>query len=334
MKKLLMPFLLSMCFQNLSLAEEIEKLKVSAHASSPDDYKTRPEKWRFGVDISATGNWTVDRKFVGVTDGHYLSLGGKIVGTVGYVIGPHEWITTLGLLETFSQTPLIDALIKSADQLNFESDYYYYLANWYGLFGQLKLDTSIFASSDQRAAPVTYQVSDASGAALAPVTASSFGLTTPFMPLYLQENLGVFFKPFRETAYTWELYVAASFRETFANGQKVVTGNSNNVVSIKTLYNFEEIGPMVGTVLSGEIYDKRVSYKAGIDTMYVLFRFAPYPSSSSFVDHLNTEAFANLSFKLFKWMSLTWDFKAIRTPEIISDFQIQSNLLLTFNYVL
>ena len=44
----------------------------------------------------------------------------------------------------------------------------------------------------------------------------------------------------------------------------------------------------------------------------------------------NVEFRANLSVKLVEWASLDYQFKTLREPQLIDEFQIQNNLLFTF----
>jgi hypothetical protein len=48
------------------------------------------------------------------------------------------------------------------------------------------------------------------------------------------------------------------------------------------------------------------------------------------LDLTNVEFRANLSVKLVEWASLDYQFKTLREPQLIDDFQIQNNLLFTF----
>jgi hypothetical protein len=46
----------------------------------------------------------------------------------------------------------------------------------------------------------------------------------------------------------------------------------------------------------------------------------------------NMEFGASLSFKVFEWLSIDYVFRAIKQPQLLDEFQIQNNLLLTASY--
>ncbi len=291
------------------------------------------EGWTFGADIGATLNWSVDRKFVGVADGHYASWGGKITGRALLLRNIHEWRNTLSWLETFNKIPQLDSIKKSADQLAFESLYRAHLGEWWGVFGQLKFNTSVFPGYDYRAAPVDYVITDVNQQQTTVAGTTSLYMTSPFQPFYLSESAGIFVEPLKYEYFFWEAHAGGTAFQTFTDGQRVITGDANGKVSVKTLSTFYQLGPSLGTSIRGGWMENKLSYQAGADATYVAWQW-PYDADMSFAHRLNVEIFAGLSFKVYEWMGLTWDFRAIRIPAILDDFQVQSNVLLTFSYVL
>lgn len=290
--------------------------------------------WKFGVDLGATASWSVDDKFVGVADGHYFAAGAKITGTATGVFGPHHWRNTLSVLETFSRTPALDAFLKSADALCLESIYMWYAGDWWGVFGQLNLDTAIFASDDIRAQPVTYVISNVTETATVSQTGTSLRLTGMFTPIALRQSAGLFATPFKSDVLTWDVKAGGMARETFARDQLVVSSATATQVNVATLSDFYQIGPSLGTGIFGEFMEKKLTYKAGVDLMYVAYRSSQKPLVDTFGNRLNVEATAAIGFRVVEWAGITWDFKALRLPDIKPEFQIQSNMLLTLHYVI
>jgi len=290
--------------------------------------------WTYGLELGVTTNWGYDYRFVGVTDGHYLGLGGKVAGKANYLEGEHEWRNTLSVLETFNKTPAFDAIVKSADRLSFESVYLWNVGGWWGFFAQASADTSIFEGEDIRAAVVTYDITDIAGNHLAPVNANSLVLTSMFLPFNLKQAAGAFVRPFTDEEFKLEIKGGVAFRETFANNQLVITGQTGNTVSVGTLANFYQIGPAVGALAHGDLLDKRLSYAAGIDVSYNAFRSSDKVIGTDLGSRTNLEMMAKLSLKLVEWAALVWDAKALRIPDISTDVQLQTNLLLTFSYMI
>jgi hypothetical protein len=50
------------------------------------------------------------------------------------------------------------------------------------------------------------------------------------------------------------------------------------------------------------------------------------------VDLTNMEFGAKLSFKVLEWLSIDYVFRALKQPQLLDEFQIQNNLLLTASY--
>jgi hypothetical protein len=125
-------------------------------------------------------------------------------------------------------------------------------------------------------------------------------------------------------------------RETIADGQKVVTGTTTaggaTTVTVQKTTNVYEAGPAVGVSVNGMVLQDKLSYTLRCDAMLPLLQTPVSQQVGNVFEKTVVEAMAGLSFHLFEWMSLDWQFKAIRQPIIIDKFQLLSNLLLTFSY--
>lgn len=307
--------------QALSLKEQV-----------PDTAKSEKsrEGWTFGVDVGATTNWNLNRKYVGIADGHYFGLGGKIGSNADFRQGIHEWRNNLSWLEIFNLTPTIDGWLKSADLLSLETKYLANFSDWWGYFAAIKLNTSTFSGIDRRPADVKYVVEDLNKNQTT-TTGRSLTLTKPFQPLYLQESTGLFARILDYSYFTWKVYAGPAARENFAADQLIIAKDASGVVSAKTLRTTYQLGPVLGTTIGGTYLNNRLSYEAGAETLYAFLRF-PTDNSLSFSQRLNVDIYSTLSFKFYSWMALAWDLRAIRIPDILEDFQLQNNVLLTFSY--
>ncbi len=167
--------------QGVQFKEEVEEATKTKQIAGPS----------FGVDVGITTNWNVNRKYIGVADGHYLSVGGKIGGNVDYKKGIHQWTNNLTYLMGFNHTPLMAEWIKSADHLKITTNYSVGFNQWWGYFVAIGLDTSLFAGLDRRPSDVTYIIEEADKRQTV-LTGRTLVLTEPFQPLYVQESTGLF----------------------------------------------------------------------------------------------------------------------------------------------
>ena len=84
--------------------------------------------------------------------------------------------------------------------------------------------------------------------------------------------------------------------------------------------------------VTGKLSEKRITYALGYD---MLIPFVNNDDSDrSAIDLANIEFYAKVSFKLFSWASLDYEFRALRKPQLVDKWQVQNNLLLTFAWTL
>jgi hypothetical protein len=313
-------------FSQASFAQDLSLNKPDFDiVESEKDY----EGWTFGADVGASTTWSLNRRYVGIADGHYFGLGGKIGGHTNFKQDIHEWRTSLAWLATFNKIPSIEAWIKSADQLDFQTDYLASLSESWGYFVTVKLNTSVFSGTDRRPADVNYVIEDLDQKQTT-LRGKSLSLTKPFLPLYLQESTGFLGKMLNYSYLTWKIYGGPAARQNFADEQRAIS-EANEEVKVKTLRTTYQLGPILGTTFSGWYFNDKLSYEAGVEALYAIFRF-PVLEAHRFAERLNVEIYSALSFKFYSWMALTWDLRAIRLPDILDDFQLQNNVLLTFSY--
>jgi len=247
-----------------------------------------------------------------------------------------EWRNSLLISESFSRTPAIKSWIKAGDVLSFESIYLYKLASWMGVYARFGMDTALFEGSDVRPTPVKYSIQKISGGSPEVVMQSRLRLTESFSPLTLKESAGLFARPITGVEKNLEFRFGFGAREVFADGALMLADDAGttDVVEVKETKSYNQAGGEFASTFWGALAENKVAYKLGFELMTPLIRDKDKGDDRSALEMTNIEFKAALSFKLVSWASLDYEFRALKQPQLIEDFQFQNNLLLTLTYTL
>jgi hypothetical protein len=149
----------------------------------------------------------------------------------------------------------------------------------------------------------------------------------------LQETVGLFAQPLTLKAFSVEFKVGFSAKQIFADSQLAVDDDKDtDPVEIKELSNAFQGGPAVGLDLKGQVLDGKIAYYAGAELMFPVINNDD--SGLGVGEMMNFIAEAGVSFKIVSWASLDYKLKVLREPQVLDEYQIQNNLLLTFSYAL
>lgn len=284
-------------------------------------------KLTLGASLSLSSNSNV----VGQADGSSWTIGLNLLGRMDYLESVHDWRNTLKLQEVLSRTPVIDDWVKTVDQLLFESVYYLRVSETVGPFVSFKLETSLFEGTDLRAAPVTYVA--ASDATVLAATATRLKLTDGFQPLTLKEAIGAFYTPVKEKRIEVDIRAGFGAQQTFAEGGLVLADVGDTPeIEVARLEDFVQGGFVVGVEAGGQFEEGRVAYSARAEVMFPIIN--DDDADRSVIDLTNVDLATKISFKLFSFATLDYEFKAFRLPALVDSWQIQNSLLLTFSLAL
>lgn len=314
-------------------ADEPAKLAVPKHeyvdTPAASDGRREGLDWRLssGATFSLTNNTSV----VGQPDGSTYILGIKVDGLFDYNHAEHEWRNAIALGAGVARTPLIDELVKSRDSLNLESIYLYHVIPTFGPFARLVLDTAMFRGTDVRPGPTTYLIRRRDGTTDTR-TGARLALTSPFQPLMLKQSLGAFFRPVTQDAVNVELRAGGGGRETIARDELAISDDANTpAIEVNELDNVYQLGVEVTAQVWGAFSEKRVNYRASAEAMTpIAYSALPAGDDRSALELTNIALVGALSFKLVEWASLDYELRAVREPQLLDEFQVQNNLLLTF----
>jgi len=287
--------------------------------------------WTLTGTVNASANVSSNRRVIGQIEGTGVTLGVALGGEATYNGGPHEFRTTLNLTESFSRTPVIDQFVKSGDQLNLESIYYFHVpsVDWLGPFARFRMDTSVFRGNDFRPEPTQYLIANVDGTSTA-LTTDVLLLTESFSPLALKQSIGAFARPLNATWLAIDVRLGAGARETLADGQLVLAdaAGTADVIEVLELQSFTQAGGEGTLLLSGATNDTRVTYNASAEVMLPFYDSLTEGAVDA-IDLANLEIGAGLSFKLTDWASLDYSLRATRTPSLLDEWQVANLMLLT-----
>ncbi len=293
----------------------------------------KADGWDFTATVGSSTSFNDNRDVIGQPDGSAWLIGVNFAGAADMLYGKHEWRNSLGLKLAFARTPVIEEFVKSSDELSFETIYIYrFWQPWLGAFARFGMQTAMLTGRDVRAGDVTYALPNGE----TPVK-DRLTLTDPFNPLKLKESAGLVYPPISKDSISIETRAGFGGRQVFADGQWVLADDdaTEGIIEIGELKSYNQLGSELTASMWGKLHGGLVTYKLYAEAMtpFVHDELLEGDDRGS-MELTNVELSAKLSFKLVSWASLDYEFKALREPQLLDEWQIQNNLLLTFSYSL
>jgi len=288
--------------------------------------KKKEEGWDFLLKPGASVSLSDNRSVIGQPEGLTMTLGASLEGRAALRSGPHEWRSTLGITELFSHTPQLDEFVKTTDIFKFESIYLFHLIDWLGPFAKLNIDTFLFEGFDVRSEAVTWLTPDG------PFSGYHLRLTDGFEPLTLKETAGFFAKPLEDKKLNVEGRLGFGGVHVFADGWSLKDDGATPGIEVIEIKSYNQAGGVIEATTWGSLYATKISYKLGAEVMVPFIYDLDEGDDRGIVDLINVEFMATLTFKVFDWLSVDYTLRILRQPQLLDDWQIQNNLLLTASY--
>lgn len=293
-------------------------------------------KWKTKLSLGGTGSASSSTSVVGAVDGATLQVGLLIDGEAKYSRGRHDWQNTLKIQHAQTQTPVMDAWVKSTDNLVLESTYLFRMRSipWIGPFARARLQTQVISGYDIRPGETTVKYQDTAGTEFDSKTVpaeTETRTTGPFEPLQINASAGLFANPLEKKSFTLKLKTGAGTQHIVSRGGFALTNydKDTNTVTLKRIETTTQAGAELEAEANG-IVNTQIKWKAKSRFFYPLYSTSEQKFSG--VDALNTELTATLSIKLAKWASLDYVVNIKRIPLILDDWQVQHGLLLTTGF--
>lgn len=296
--------------------------------------------WRFNTTVGINLGQTFNQAFLGLQNGIGFSPGFQFDEVIRFYKMPHEWRTELVLSEAWTLATPQTVFIKSSDSLNLKSSYLYHVLDWLGPYASVKLRTSIFPGSDVETSSYKYTITDAAtgiqsteeSTGSAATGTFVFPLTSAFLPLILEQDVGVFAQPYHEDELLLEFRTGVTARQNIAKDQRILTaiGVVYGNTPVRQLDNIYELGPSAGMHFKGKFLDEKLSFRLSCDMLWSLLQTPQASVASS--DRLSFDLSTGMGVHLFSWLALHWQFKSILNPAVLDQVQLMSNLTLAANF--
>lgn len=316
----------------------------------PENIKgTEPEKleggWKPSLTLGATGNLLDSRAVVGAQPGTTINLGTIIEFDIDYLKKPHEWRNSVDLVLSFSKTPQLAPIVKTADRLFVESVYLYRppAVPWVGPFVRADLDTQVLPGADVRAAATNWVIQERDGTLQAARRGTRIGLTDPFQPLKLSQAAGVYLTPVDKPAVKLEFKAGAAAREVFVGRSLAVSADKiddpntpETEIKLMRLRDFTQLGGLLSMNLGGTVVFEKLGPERplvyAISARFIAPFFTNPDPKRSLLKSTYAELRGKLGIKLFAWMSLDYELMGLYDPLLLDRWQVRNNLMLTFSW--
>lgn len=313
--------------------EVVEELRVAREERAKEGI---PEGWSWRVALGGTVAFTHNRKVVGSLDGTAFQVGLVVDSHALLRRGPHDWRNEFKLGEAFSKLPNIDSFLKTGDQLELLSTYFYHApaVPWLGPFGRVALRSPIFPGWDVRDAAVSLDETPGDPTDPPQGTAAAqedIDLTGWFEPLTLKQSVGVFAAPLEREEVTLRILLGVGGQEVLTHGGRVLTDDAAtaDVLELTPLVDFYQVGAELEV-------DVRGALNTVVGWSLVANLFQPIYSSEKRdkegFELLDVVIDAKISVKLASWLSLDYVLSVKRLPLILDEWQVQNNVLLTAGF--
>lgn len=300
--------------------------------------QTDVEGWAPFLGATATLSLADNSSVVGQVDGFSTLFGLGLTGGADYARDQHLLRTSLTINEGFARTPVIDEFVKTNDTVKLEGLYSYFLTPDLGPYGRLAIATDAFSATDVRATPTSWVEAVPGGMPIA-LTTNGFRqrLAGVFSPFTIDEQVGGFAEPVRETWLHLSVRAGLGGRHTFADGVLVNSDDqATPEIELTELHNVHQLGLELFGGGTGKLDGGKALYKAGLSALLPLVNNDPDHRSASSLTRVGFEG--SLTFNVYSWMGLVYNLRITRDPQLFSRgeerVEVQNTLLLTFQLTL
>lgn len=314
-----------------------EILEGAAPEAPPEEGKEKPvDGWKLTANLGLSFSFNNASNVVGVDTGTTLAIGGVFGFAAKLRSGAHQWENELLLQHTQTKTPAINGFLKSADNFELKSTYFFRFEDpkWFGPFAKANMRTSLLPGFTKRAADVTTVRPDPAGGAPVTQLVPSQGridLTSAFEPLVIKEALGAYAHPFEGDDFALRTRAGIG-------GQHIITQDGFNVkddaatpeLELQLLGSANELGAVLEVDLKGQIVKDVLSWGLAVETFLALV--TSLEGELDFVDRINLETNGKLSLKLNEWLSFDYALLVRRVPVVILDVQVQNTIIANVTY--
>jgi len=290
--------------------------------------------WNPALAAVATVNLVSNSAVVGQVDGFSALFGLGVVGGADYVGDGEVFRGALSITESFARTPVVHEFVKTNDVVKLDGLYNHFLADKFGLYGRLGIQTAMFAADDVRGVATTWVEK---GDVPRTLTVAGFRqrLANRLSPFTLDESAGVFADPYARSWLALALRVGLAGRHTFADQVRILDDDkATPEVEVQRLHEVHQLGLEAFAGLTGKVRDGKLAYRAGLSVLFPAVNNDKDDRSAGALTRIGFES--GVTFQLYEWMSLVYSLTITRDPQLFAKgnelTQVQNSLLVTWKY--
>lgn len=290
--------------------------------------KDKKEGWIPKLSLGLNYSLTATNKVIGQKDGDTTTIGLNLDAGYNYFSKWNEWRNSLKIKQSSTKTPTIPVYVKSADEMILESIYLYNLQDpkWLSVFASVKLNTPIFAGRDAQADPSTYVDTDGNNLA---TNSTEFKLTDGFKPMTLKEAVGGLAKIIDKKTHKMEARLGYGAQQIFADGQFSIDKSEGGVITLKALNDVRQSGLELG-------FDYFIQLDKKTNFVFKTEALVPFENQDSqnrdALELTNIDLTAKITTKLYELLSLSYEHRLVRQPQLLDATQTTDLLLLNLSY--
>ena len=291
--------------------------------------------WHPNLKIKANLTVGSSKSVVGQVDGDSNTFGGSLDSGLIYKQQQNEWRQAFNYSGATTRTASLPRYVKSADELKYSTIYLRSLESFpqIGPYARAELRTSVFRGEDVRAEEKDYVIRGNN----TPLGSHSvYRLTDPFIPLTTQESVGFFAKLIERKRTKLEIRLGVGAIQVRTDRQLRLDDDAKtpDVIELSRLDNLSQMGMEYGLIFSGQWnensdYSLVANFLTPIGTE-IEFGKECYGCNSWNLTNIDLKAV--LSSKVSDWMNFSYEYRALRQPEVLNAFQIQHGFALNFFY--
>jgi hypothetical protein len=315
---------------SICMAQENLTLKAQENIDNK-----KPEGWHPRLLLKGNLSMGSSKSVVGQVDGDSTTLGANIDSGLDYKKELNEWRQTLTYSGATTRTPSIPQYVKSSDEFKYSTIFLRGLTAYpnVGPYARLEAKTSLFKGEDVRAESKAYLLKN-SNENLG--THNVYRLTDSFIPLTTQESVGFFAKLIENKNTLLELRLGFGAIQVKTKGQLRVNDDANtaNIIEVSALDDLSQSGIEYGFVFKGK-WNANSDYSLTGDFLTPIGTEVDAGKECGDCDSLaltNVDLKAAITSKVSDWMNISYEYKALKQPEVLDKFQIQHGFVLNILY--
>lgn len=290
------------------------------------------EGWIPHLKLSSNYTLNSNNNVVGQANGDSIALGLKLNAGMTYKKLTSEWRNHLKYDVGTNRNPSLPRYVKSADALKLSSLYLYGFENYpsLGPYFSASVESSVFKGEDVQATNKTYVTPTES------FYLSSFKTTDSFAPVTTKEALGILYRAIARPMTKLEFRAGLGALQVNAKNQLRVKEVNDTTVTLESLESYSQLGFEYGMVFNGK-WNDQADYSLSADFLTPVGRnnMPKMNSPCEDCDEMeltNVEIIALVTTKISDWVSISYEYKAIKKLQLLNKFQIQHGFVFNISH--